>query len=298
MYSSCPCCAFSTNDLFLPPSERQQATEIDESTETNASHEDDSSSSKLPSGYFLSPLESLEHLSTTPLVDTHGHAHLQRHQDDEEEKNEYHNAQDVDNDTNPCNPFNNIVSLTCSVAPSDWLDCLKYAAQYKHRRAAIGVHPWYLNELLVNNNEISRNDDDADTVESNTQLNPTWLSDMESLLQQHPGCMIGEIGLCKMARFVRTYPGGKTQALQLQRHVLEQQLKLAVQYQRPASIHCVQQQGVLLDLFRHLFTPPIACRPPSHCIHFPVLPIKFSNCCNGNNRCNAIHHCFTLGFHM
>lgn len=226
LYSSCPCCAFSTNDLFLPPSERQ----------------DDDDSSKR----FLPPLESLQQLSTTPLVDTHGHAHLQRENDDD---SEYHDKDDT--------PSSNdiIISLTCAVSPSDWEDCLKYAAQYKHRRAAIGVHPWYLNELL----DVSSHDD------STPQLNATWLSDMELLLQQHPGCMVGEVGLCKMARFVRTHAGGKTKALQMQREVLEQQLQLAVQYQRPVSIHCVQQQGVLLEIFRQSLSPK--CLPPAMALH-------------------------------
>jgi Tat protein secretion system quality control protein TatD with DNase activity len=62
--------------------------------------------------------------------------------------------------------------------------------------------------------------------------------------------MVGEIGLCKMARFLRTYEHGKQDALALQRHVFVQQLQLAAVYQRPVSIHCVNQQGVLLDIFK------------------------------------------------
>jgi TatD DNase family protein len=147
-----------------------------------------------------------------------------------------------------------ILTLTCSVAPSDWRDCLQYAAQSPHRRAAIGVHPWYIDELLTNK--------DGD----NQQLDPTWYADMETLLQEHPGCLVGEIGLCQKARFVRTFPGGKTQALQLQRQVFQQQLQLAVQYQRPASIHCVQQQGILLDVFRQLFSSP-SVLPPALALH-------------------------------
>jgi TatD DNase family protein len=119
------------------------------------------------------------------------------------------------------------MSLTCAVEPGDWEECLKYAATSSWHMAAIGVHPWYL-----------------------ANLPDTWLSDLEALLQQHRGCMVGEIGLCKMARFLRTYEKGKQAALELQRRVFVQQLCLAAKYQRPVTIHCVNQQGVLLDILK------------------------------------------------
>jgi Tat protein secretion system quality control protein TatD with DNase activity len=72
------------------------------------------------------------------------------------------------------------------------------------------------------------------------------------LIQQHPGCMVGEIGLCKMARFVRTYEHGKAAALALQRDIFLRQLLLAAKYQRPVSVHCVNQHGVLLEIFQGL----------------------------------------------
>ncbi|GAX27640.1 hypothetical protein FisN_13Hh269 [Fistulifera solaris] len=216
--TSCPCCSFRTNDLFLPPSERANDDAL------------------LLDG-CLSPLESLEQFSQTPLVDTHGHAHLQR----ENEIGEYHYS-----------GHSQMLSLICSVAPSDWNKCLEYAAQSPHRRAAIGVHPWYLDELLTNDN--------------NPQLDPSWYAEMETLLREHPGCLVGEIGLCQKARFVRTFSGGKAAALQLQRQVFQQQLQLAARYQRPASIHCVQQHGILFDVFRQLFSPP-SVAPPALALH-------------------------------
>ncbi|GAX27181.1 hypothetical protein FisN_13Lh269 [Fistulifera solaris] len=217
-YAKCYC--FRTNDLFLPPSDRANGALLDG---------------------LISPLQSLEQLSRTPLVDTHGHAHLQR----ENETKDYHSG----------HHHSPILSLTCSVAPSDWNKCLEYAAQSPHRRAAIGVHPWYLDELMTNkdNNNIP-------------QVDPIWYAEMETLLQTHPGCLVGEIGLCQKARFVRTFPGGKPAALQLQRQVFQQQLQLAAQYQRPASIHCVQQHGIVFDVFRQLFSPPSAA-PPALALH-------------------------------
>jgi Tat protein secretion system quality control protein TatD with DNase activity len=210
---SCPCCLFFTDDLFLPPSERADAL-----VEANNDGKDDNSTAGEP----MSPLACWELLTQSKssdnqefpipaVVDTHGHAHLNR------------DSQDV----YALSTYASIVSLTCAVEPTDWKACLDYAAVSPHRMAAIGVHPWYLADLPV-----------------------SWLTDLESLLKEHPGCMVGEIGLCKMARFVRTYAAGKQAALQLQREVFFQQLKLAGKYRRPVSIHCVNQQGVLLEVLK------------------------------------------------
>jgi TatD DNase family protein len=92
-------------------------------------------------------------------------------------------------------------------------------------------------------------------------------SDLEGLLQQHSRCMVGEIGLCKMAKFVRTFAGGKAAALHLQRQVFVSQLRLAAQYQRPVSIHCVNQHGVLLDVFKELWVDGGAPAPPAMALH-------------------------------
>lgn len=70
--------------------------------------------------------------------------------------------------------------------------------------------------------------------------------------------MVGEIGLCKFARFLRTYPEGKQAALQLQRDVFVKQLQLAATYERPVTVHCVNQQGVLLEVLKSMSTlPPV-----------------------------------------
>ena len=158
------------------------------------------------------------------LVDTHGHAHLHRESSDLYRLPSSESA----------------VSLTCSVHPSDWNACLEYAAASSWRMAAVGVHPWYLADLPV-----------------------TWLDDLETLLKTHSGCMVGEIGLCKMARFVRSYPDGKKAALELQRTVFVQQLRLAAAYHRPVSIHCVNQQGVLIEIFKQ----EGANLPPAMALH-------------------------------
>lgn len=206
----CPCCAFRIlPDLFLPSKDRNDP--------------DESSAEE------LSPVQALTRLqaSHARLVDTHSHAHLERGDalSKESESPYARSGEDSGDD----------YIVSCAVSPSDWSTCLEYAAQSTSRKAALGVHPWYIDQLLVDNH-----------------LNETWLKDLEVLVQQHPTCLIGEIGLCKHAKFLRTFPRGKPKAMELQRTVLNQQLKLAATYQRPVSIHCVDQHAVLLKLFQEL----------------------------------------------
>ena len=168
-----------------------------------------------------------ERLKTTnlldSLVDTHGHAHL---------------AKSTGSDIYQC-PKQEILSLTCAVHPDDWGACIEYAAQSPKRMLALGVHPWYLGELPE-----------------------TWLEDLEEQLKVHPHALVGEIGLCKMARFVRQHPEGKQAALEIQRSVFAQQLELAARYRRPVSIHCVNQQSILLEQLQK--TDPL---PPAIALH-------------------------------
>uniref|UniRef100_A0A7S1YSS2 TatD related DNase n=1 Tax=Ditylum brightwellii TaxID=49249 RepID=A0A7S1YSS2_9STRA len=72
------------------------------------------------------------------------------------------------------------------------------------------------------------------------------------LLKQHPNAIVGEIGLCKVAKFIRTYPDGKTAALTLQQKVFQEQLQLAAKLKRPTSVHCVKSHGVLLSILKEM----------------------------------------------
>jgi len=191
------------------------------------------------------------------LVDTHGHAHLERN--DESSSKLY---RDDDDDDAPNTEKKHDVSssrmirVSCAVERADWDACLAYAAQSPNHVAALGIHPWYLEGLVTttdDNNEEEEQDSDQ------------WLRQLEERLQQHPRVLVGEIGLCKQARFLRTYAKGKPAALELQRRVFVRQLELAVKYRRPVSIHCVNQQGVLLEIFRqHLCGGQL---PPAVALH-------------------------------
>ena len=80
----------------------------------------------------------------------------------------------------------------------------------------MGIHPWYTDGLTDN-----------------------WLDELETLLQQHPSALIGEIGLCKAAKNLRSHPNGKQAALLLQRNVFKKQFMLAAKLRRGVSIHYV-----------------------------------------------------------
>ena len=142
-----------------------------------------------------------------------------------------------------------VVSLTCAVSTSDWRDVLEYASQSSRILPALGIHPWYLGDILV--------DDIEDVYTCNTEshiekyIDWDWLTELETHLSKHPRLLVGEIGLCKMARFVREFPkdkGDKATALQLQKLVFSKQLDLAARWSRPVKVHCVDAHGIFMEM--------------------------------------------------
>jgi Tat protein secretion system quality control protein TatD with DNase activity len=259
--SACPCCQFLPDDLFLPQCAETADSNKDE-TDSGASTTDH------VAGDVLHPRQAWKQLQNYGplLVDTHSHAHLEREpsaSDLELYSPTANGHKDTTETTVPASSIlPDIVSLTCAVEPSDWEACLRHTEQSTRRLAALGVHPWYIPSILADS------DHDSNAKGSKVpQTNATWLSDLEALLQQHSRCMVGEIGLCKMAKFVRTFADGKAAALQLQRQVLVSQLRLAAQYQRPVSIHCVNQHGVLLDALKELWIDGDVPAPPAMALH-------------------------------
>jgi Tat protein secretion system quality control protein TatD with DNase activity len=213
-------------DLFLPSSEQHN----DSSTTRKKDDE-------VPAIEPLSPVEALKGIEThrkkinssVILVDTHGHAHL------DGEKQEIYT---IDEKTKLLIGSSPVVSLTCSVQEVDWQATLDYASKNNKILPGLGVHPWYL-----------------------ADLSPNFLSKLEDLLVQHPKAIVGEIGLCKMARFLRTFEHGKTAALELQRRVFMDQMRLAARLIRPVSVHCVNQHGVFTKAIKELAEDD-CCLPP------------------------------------
>ena len=72
------------------------------------------------------------------------------------------------------------------------------------------------------------------------------------MLLEHNQAIVGEIGLCKMAKWVRQHPGGKAEGMEIQRNVFEKQLRLAARLGRPVSVHVVNQHGIFVSVIRSI----------------------------------------------
>ncbi len=253
----CPCCSFLGKGLFLPWSD--DTSNVDDGVDKSpaANEVNDSSDVLSPSDAWQTILsaqardtqqQQQQQKQQIVLVDTHGHPHLERNIQYASQNNEKLAAGNDD--------ANSVVSITCAVSPLDWDDALEYASQSQHILPALGVHPWYLNDILMDNIMTGNDDIDSTFEESNetqnieSYLKWDWLSDLETRLTQHPNLIVGEIGLCKMARFIREFPkalGGKATALQLQKIVFKRQLELAAKFRRPVTVHCVNAHGLLME---------------------------------------------------
>lgn len=246
---SCPCCAFLPDNLFLPSPETT-SHDSDEIESSCKNKDDGGGAGTLPAGSTASSVpspseawelllrQSAEREEGTMIVDTHGHPQLERDADnaDYDGSSARSGSRRVDVGLASSNANLSTISVVCAVSTDDWQSTLKYAADSSRRERtlpALGVHPWYLYP----------------------DLSPSYLSDLESLLVQHPRAIVGEIGLCKVAKFVRQYPaelGGKSAALELQRSVFRDQFLLAAKLRRPCTVHCVQQHGVLMRLLKEV----------------------------------------------
>ena len=294
---SCRCCRYlisNEDNWFLPPSPPPLTTTNTAIADTAVNNDsatkgvvEVSVDDEITCIHLLTAYQRIQQVSITTndairLVDTHTHAHLERMEIETNINNEIdHNNGTNNNSKKESNHIYSIKSaiangqlthdvtdddggqmvvLSCAVDMDDWDRCLAYAAQSQYRIPALGIHPWYVDSV------VSTTTKTTSTAGNDLHNTPTtwWLDLLEGRLQRHPGCMVGEIGLCKVARFLRTYHGGKSAALTLQRDVFVQQLFLAAKYRRPVSIHCVNQHGTLLQVFQSLITDQI---PPAMALH-------------------------------
>ncbi|KAL3809128.1 hypothetical protein ACHAXA_005513 [Cyclostephanos tholiformis] len=245
---SCPCCVFLLGGgLFLP---------LNDGVGSNCGEgvKSASSADHSLSAHVIDPREAWTRISSAThgksnasgrkilLVDTHGHPHLQR-------EVQYAHQADL------ALGNGSVVSLTCAVTPSDWNDALEYASRSPLILPALGIHPWNLVDVMADGIEIHDNCEDINLEKC---IDWDWLTDLETLLSRHPRLLVGEIGLCKKARFVRYYPkekGGQAAALRLQRLVFTKQLELAAKYSRPVTKR--EREGTLKRR-RRAFPPAIA----------------------------------------
>jgi TatD DNase family protein len=114
-----------------------------------------------------------------------------------------------------------------------------------------GIHPWFISELELQDWDL-HSIDDFNKVE---EQRPKWWFDLRQRLIDFPHATVGELGLDRFHYTpIDNVDGTTTQKLstpiETQMQVLEYQLELAIDYQRPVSIHCVNAFGMLLDCLR------------------------------------------------
>ena len=245
MQITCPCCAFILSSdgalSSMPWNQDQDGSGLCFSAAPQPVETPTSASSAT----IIDPVEAWEKIRAIGrgnengvlLVDSHGHPQLRRE------------AQ-YDAGSSSEQP-SSVVSLACAVAPVDWDDVLAYSS-HEYILPALGVHPWYLNDIL------SSSTTGAILAEDCTEeyLDWGWLEDLEVKLVEHPNLFVGEIGLCKMAKFVREFPkekGGKATAMALQKMVFRRQFELAARYQRPVTVHCVNAHGIFMEIMKDIY---------------------------------------------
>jgi len=100
----------------------------------------------------------------------------------------------------------------------DWLDVLTLAREHSQIIPAIGLHPWFI-----------------------AQRSGDWQKKLVRLLDEQPGCGVGEIGL---DRWIEGFDP------KLQEEIFVYQLRLADERNLPVSIHCLRAWGPLLEVLR------------------------------------------------
>lgn len=101
-----------------------------------------------------------------------------------------------------------------SAHPSDWAKVIKILRQFPDTIGALGIHPWYVDEAAENQLEI-----------------------LDKYLQKYPHLWVGECGIDRL----------KNQNIAKQRLFFEQQIDLALKYNRPMIIHAVKADSEMND---------------------------------------------------
>ncbi|XP_073058669.1 uncharacterized protein [Primulina eburnea] len=106
------------------------------------------------------------------------------------------------------------------VSEEDWHLVKEMNDSYPCVIPNFGLHPWFIRERT-----------------------PSWLATLKEYLATTPSAAVGEIGLDKGSV-------GKQIDFTDQTEVFRQQLQLAKELKRPASVHCVRAFGDLLDILK------------------------------------------------
>jgi TatD DNase family protein len=105
----------------------------------------------------------------------------------------------------------------------DWDAISRFAGEHSWVIPSYGIHPWYVADRTA-----------------------AWLQRLREILVDNPAAAVGEIGL---DRWVEGHN------LEEQLSVFRPQLALAVELNRPATIHCIRAWGALWDIIRECEVP-------------------------------------------
>jgi TatD DNase family protein len=106
---------------------------------------------------------------------------------------------------------------------SDWQAVADLAQKYSWVHPSFGLHPWFVKKR-----------------------GPQWYERLVSLLDQFPCAAIGEIGLDRWI---------ENPDMEAQRDCFRKQLALAVERDRPVTIHCLRAWGMLIEELRSQALP-------------------------------------------
>ncbi|KAB2005192.1 hypothetical protein ES319_D11G252700v1 [Gossypium barbadense] len=104
------------------------------------------------------------------------------------------------------------------VSEKDWHLVKEMGDNYPSVIPCFGVHPWYV-----------------------PQRSPNWFTTLKEFFETTPSAAVGEIGLDKGSK-------GREIDFNDQIEVFRQQLQLAKELKKPASVHCVRAFGDLLHI--------------------------------------------------
>ncbi|KAK6936419.1 3'-5' ssDNA/RNA exonuclease TatD-like [Dillenia turbinata] len=106
------------------------------------------------------------------------------------------------------------------VSEKDWGLVKQMSDHYSCVIPCFGLHPWFI-----------------------TERSPRWFSTLKEFFENTPYAAVGEIGLDKGSH-------GRQIDFMDQVEVFQQQLQLAKELKRPASVHCVRAFGDLLEIMK------------------------------------------------
>ncbi|MBA0832754.1 hypothetical protein Goarm_017122 [Gossypium armourianum] len=108
------------------------------------------------------------------------------------------------------------------VSEKDWHLVKEMGDNYPSVIPCFGVHPWYV-----------------------PQRSPNWFTTLKEFFETTPSAAVGEIGLDKGSK-------GREIDFNDQIEVFRQQLELAKELKKPASVHCVRAFGDLLHIVKDI----------------------------------------------